>query len=168
MLKRAYLEITNVCNRSCAFCPGCGREKGFLSVEEFTLLAKKLREHTEYLYLHVMGEPLLHPQFGEILKASRALGFKTTVTTNGTLLAKQQALLLSSPALHKVNISLHAFEANDLAVPFEKYLADCIAFGQAAKGEKLVVYRLWNQGGADAKNAEKAKSYIVFIAFLRN
>ena len=63
-------------------------------------------------------------------------------------------MLLCAPALHKINISLHAFEANDLAVPFETYLADCFAFGQAAAGKKLVVYRLWNNGGEDRQNEE--------------
>ena len=76
------------------------------------------------------------------------------LTTNGTLLSRQQQLLLSAPALHKVNISLHAFEANDLSVPFEQYLADCFQFGKVAEGGKLVVYRLWNHGGADTKNGE--------------
>ena len=84
MLKKAYLEITNVCNLSCAFCPGTRREKGFLSPEGFSLLAGKLRPHTEYLYLHLMGEPLLHPQLGEILARAEALGFRVMVTTNGT------------------------------------------------------------------------------------
>jgi radical SAM protein with 4Fe4S-binding SPASM domain len=74
------------------------------------------------------------------------------LTTNGTLLPKQQEMLLSSPALHKVNISLHAFEANDLSVPFDEYLHGCFAFGQAAQGRILVTYRLWNQGGLDEKN----------------
>ena len=80
-------------------------------------------------------------------------GFKVILTTNGTLLRKQQDMLLASPGLHKLNISLHAFEANDLEVPFEQYLHDCFAFGKAAECKKLVVYRLWNQGGADEKNS---------------
>ena len=63
-------------------------------------------------------------------------------------------MLLSAPGLHKVNISLHAFEANDLAVPFEEYLRGCFAFGQAAEGKKLVSYRLWNNGGQDERNGE--------------
>ena len=48
-LKKAYLEITNVCNLSCDFCPGTRREPGFLSPENFQLLAGRLRPHTEYL-----------------------------------------------------------------------------------------------------------------------
>jgi len=151
---KIYVEISNLCNLSCAFCPGTKRPKGRMTAEQFERLAPKLRPYTDYLYFHLMGEPLCHPQLDEFLDIARQQGFRVILTTNGTLLARQQELLLSSPALHKVNISLHAFEANDWAVPFEKYLADCIAFGQAAKGEKLVVYRLWNQGGADEKNQE--------------
>ena len=151
---KIYVEISNLCNLSCAFCPGTRRPKRCMTPEEFSVLAPKLRPYTDYLYFHLMGEPLCHPQLGEFLEIAGQQGFRVILTTNGTLLAKQQELLLSSPALHKVNISLHAFEANDLAVPFEKYLADCFAFGQATKGEKLVVYRLWNQGGSDKKNIE--------------
>ena len=155
---KIYVEISNLCNLSCTFCPGTRRPKGRMTPEAFAVLAPKLRPYADYLYFHLMGEPLYHPQLGEFLDIAGKCGFRVILTTNGTLLAKQQELLLSSPALHKVNISLHAFEANDLAVPFEKYLADCIAFGQAARGEKLVVYRLWNQGGADKKNAEILES----------
>ena len=75
MLKRVYLEITNVCNLSCSFCPGTKRPKRFLSPEEFHTLASRLAGHTEYLYLHVMGEPLLHPRLAEILDIAAELGF---------------------------------------------------------------------------------------------
>ena len=101
-----------------------------------------------------MGEPLLHPNLARFLEIAGEYGFKVILTSNGTLLKKQQEILLNAPALHKVNISLHAFEANDLAVPFEDYLHDCFAFGKAAEGNKLVVYRLWNNGGADALNLQ--------------
>ena len=152
--QKIYLEISNICNLSCAFCPGTNRQKGRMTPEKFTALAPKLRPYTDFLYFHLMGEPLCHPDLGEFLRIAHEFGFRVILTTNGTLLARHKDLLLSSPALHKINISLHAFEANDLAVPFERYLADCFRFGQEAKGEKLVVYRLWNQGGADRKNEE--------------
>ena len=64
---KIYLEITNVCNRSCSFCPKTAREPAFLRVERFAQYAERLRPYTDYLYLHVMGEPLLHPQLDRIL-----------------------------------------------------------------------------------------------------
>ena len=113
MFSRMYLEITTCCNLSCSFCPGTKRPAAFLSPEDFRTLAAKLRPYGQYLYLHVMGEPLLHPQLPELLEICRALGFRATLTTNGTLLPKKQAALLDAPALRKVSISLHSFEANE-------------------------------------------------------
>lgn len=151
---KVYLEISNVCNLRCAFCPGTKRAPHVMTETEFSSLLPKLRPWTDYLYFHLMGEPLLHPLLGRFLALAGDAGFKVILTTNGTLLSKEQEILLNAPGLHKVNISLHAFEANDLSVPFESYLADCFAYGQAAQGKKLTIYRLWNQGGADQKNAQ--------------
>ena len=152
--RKIYLEISNLCNLNCAFCPKTRRTPHRMTQEEFTYLAGKLRPYTDFLYFHLMGEPLCHPGLGRFLEIAGELGFKVILTTNGTLLRGNQEVLLASPALHKVNVSLHAFEANDLAVPFEAYLADCFAFGKAAEGKKIVVYRLWNHGGADKRNTE--------------
>ena len=152
--RKVYLEISNICNLSCRFCPDTKRSKNALTEEELAVLLPKIRPYTDYLYFHLMGEPLLHPKLERFLKMAGEYGFKVILTTNGTLLKKQQEMLLRSPALHKINISLHAFEANDLAVPFETYLSDCFAFGNASAGKKLVVYRLWNQGGEDTQNRE--------------
>lgn len=149
---KVYLEISNMCNLSCAFCPGTTRSPRRMNAEDFALILEKLQPWTDYLYFHLMGEPLCHPNLEHYLALAAEFGFKVILTTNGTLLPRSQTMLLSSPALHKVNISLHAFEANDLAIPFGDYLNGCFAFGQAAQGSKLVVYRLWNEGGADAMN----------------
>ena len=152
--QKVYLEISNVCNLHCAFCPGTKRQARAMDTEEFSYIVKRLAPYTDYLYFHLMGEPLCHPQLGQFLSIAHAEGFRVILTTNGTLLERQQKLLLSASGLHKVNISLHAFEANDLSIPFAEYLDRCFAFGKAAEGKKLVIYRLWNQGGADARNDE--------------
>ncbi len=152
--RKVYLEISNICNLRCHFCPGTRRKKHALSQAEFTLLAAKLRDYTDFLYFHLMGEPLCHPLLGDFLNIAGEMGFKVILTTNGSLLAKKRELLLHAPALHKVNISLHSFEANDLDVPFSQYLEDCFSFGKAAEGRCIVTYRLWNNGGEDKRNAE--------------
>jgi len=151
---KIYLEISNICNLNCSFCPGTRRKKYAMSEEEFAFLLPKLRSFSDYLYFHLMGEPLCHPKLQRFLEIAGEEGFRVILTTNGTLLKKHQDVLLYSPALHKLNISLHAFEANDLSVPFQQYLSDCFTFGKAAEGRKILVYRLWNQGGAEERNSE--------------
>ena len=148
------MEISNLCNLRCSFCPDTKRERKRLTEEEFSVLLPKLRPYTDFLYFHLMGEPLCHPDLEAFLRLAGEMGFKVILTTNGTLLGKAQEVLLRAYALHKVNVSLHAFEANDLSMPFSDYLRDCFAYGKAAEGRKLTVYRLWNSGGLDAKNGE--------------
>lgn len=153
-LKKAYLEISNVCNLACAFCPGTRREKRFMSREEFAFLAGRLRPHVDYLYFHLMGEPLLHPLLGSFLQTAGELGFKVILTTNGTLLDRTEELLLKAPALHKINISLQSFEANR-GGELKAYLSACASFAEkAAERGKLVELRLWNSKGLDRLNGE--------------
>ena len=152
--RKVYLEISNLCNLNCAFCPKTRRQPHRMTEAEFTRLAVKLRPYTDFLYFHLMGEPLCHPHVERFLEIAGELGFKVILTTNGTLLSRMQQILLSAPALHKVNVSLHAFEANDLDIPFADYLEGCFRFGREAAGRKIVVYRLWNQGGADTRNRQ--------------
>lgn len=152
MLKKAYLEISNICNLSCAFCPGTKRAPRRLTPEEFRVLAARLRPYTEYLYLHLMGEPLLHPQLGELLEIAQELQFQVIVTTNATLLPARGELLLSSPAVHKVNLSLQSFEAN-ASGELERYIRSCASFARKCSERNLLcVLRLWNEGGLDALN----------------
>lgn len=151
---KVYLEISNVCNLSCAFCPGTTRAARFLTTEEFTLLCRKLRPYTDYLYFHLMGEPLLHPQLADFLRIAGELGFKVIITTNGTLLSRCAGILLTAPALHKVNISLQSFEANDSGT-LDAYIADCADFAlRCSAVGKLCVLRLWNKNGLDELNGD--------------
>lgn len=160
-LKKAYLEITNLCNLNCAFCPGTRRPQGFLAPEDFRSFGEKLRPHTEYLYLHLMGEPLLHPRLEELLAHGEELGFKVMITTNGTLLDRQGALLWRSLAVEKVSISLHSFEGSG-GQGLEDYLEQCIRFARRAAGAgKRCALRLWNLDGADTRGANRRNGEIL-------
>lgn len=155
MKRKAYLEITNICNLSCGFCHGTRREPKFISKEEFKIAAQRLRAFADYLYFHLLGEPLLHPDLEEFLNISQELGFKVNITTNGTLLNNKAQVLLSSPALHKVSISLHCYEVNSIGMTLDEYLTMCFDFCRQAQQRGVVaVMRLWNKGGADAMNTQ--------------
>ncbi len=154
MLKRAYVEITNVCNLHCAFCPGTRRPVRFMAPEEFQTIIRRLRPHVRYLYLHVMGEPLLHPQLGELLEMAAAEQFRVCLTTNGVLLPERSALLLAAPALYKTSVSLHSAEANG-AGELSCYLEGVWGYAlRASQSGTICALRLWNGGGAQARNGE--------------
>ena len=158
---RCYLEITNRCNLSCSFCPKTKRPARTINPAEFRHLAEKLRPYTDYLYLHVLGEPLLHPQLGEILDICRELLFRVVITTNGTLLPAQETVLLSSPALYKINVSLHSFEANAPG-DFGAYLSGCFSFAKkAGEAGKLVDLRLWNLDGETTRGQNAQNDVIL-------
>ena len=163
MIKKAYFEITNVCNLSCSFCPKTKREKSFVSVADFEKVARKLQGKIEYLYLHLMGEPTLHPQLEEILKISEALGFKVIITTNGTTLQDKGGVLLSCGAIYKISISVHSFEANNsLSVDMKDYLDSCFEFAKiAAEKDKICVFRLWNLDGDATEGENDRNPYIL-------
>ena len=152
--RKIYIEISNICNLSCRFCPGTRRDKKRMTAEEFALLLPKLQPYTDYLYFHIMGEPLCHPDLDTFLSNAGEAGFRVILTTNGTLLSQKLATLQTAASLHKINISLHAFEANDLSIPFSQYLQSCFDFGQRMQGKAIVCYRLWNNGGSDQRNEE--------------
>ena len=148
---RVYVEITNVCNRNCSFCPGTKRERKLMSFEEFKLILKKLVGVTEYIYLHVMGEPLVHPELPEFILQAKAFGFKCAVTTNGTLLRKRREELLSS-GIYKINVSLHSFE-DGTDEDYYRYLGEITDFASAASDKGiLTVLRLWNEGHDGGRN----------------
>ena len=98
--RKIYLEISNICNLHCRFCPGTKRPLKALTEEDMTLLLPKLRPYTDYLYFHLMGEPLCHPLLERFLQLAGDLDFKVILTTNGVLLPKLQEKLLQAPALH--------------------------------------------------------------------
>lgn len=161
-LKKVYLEITNVCNLDCVFCPGTRRAKGFLSPEDFQRYGEKLRPHTKYLYLHLMGEPLLHPQLEDILKRAADLRFCVMVTTNGTLLDRRGALLWNSPAVKKVSISLHSFEGSGTQGGIAGYLDTCVRFAlRAAEEGKRCALRLWNRDGKDTRGVNSLNGTVL-------
>ena len=155
MIDKAYVEITNVCNLSCSFCAGHKREPRRLSPDEFAIILSKLDRRVKYLYLHLMGEPLTHPELDQLLSLADTHDFKIMLTTNGTLLEKKQDTLLSCSKLYKISISLHSFEGSDEDRDrLDNYLDSCFDLAEKSSQKGIItVFRLWNEGGEDRLNA---------------
>ena len=154
MLERAYVEIGNICNLRCSFCHKTKREPRQMTRAEFSSVLRALSGKCKYIYLHLLGEPLLHPELNELLTIAEDMGQRVCITTNGTLLSSRgQIITEHKGAVHKVSISLHAPEGNSDSVGdmrLENYLDTAIAFAKScAEAGIYVVFRLWNLDSAE-------------------
>lgn len=148
---RVYVEITNICNRNCSFCPGTKRTPRSMTFDEFRRVADALLGITDYIYFHVMGEPLTHKQLPEFIEYAVSLGFKCCVTTNGTLIKKRGEELVRA-GVYKVNLSVHSFEEGEDA-EYTRYISELCNFADfASEAGVLTVLRLWNKGYDGGRN----------------
>ena len=150
MITRCYLEITNVCNLDCVFCPKTARAKHTLTMKDFDTLTSRLKGEVKFLYFHLMGEPFLHAQLPQFVKMAKEKGFVPVLTTNGTLLSQRPDMLDALP--HKIQISLHSHEGNGKA-DLERYIDDVMTFAiEAAHRGCVIVLRLCIEGGHNSMN----------------
>ncbi|MBO7195933.1 MAG: radical SAM protein [Clostridia bacterium] len=159
---RVYVEITNICNRSCSFCPGTVRPNRRMTLDEFKTVANALVGITDYIYFHVMGEPLTHPELPAMISYATSLGFKCAITTNGTLLDSRGDELIASGA-YKVNLSVHSFEEGSEEAHLSYLDSLCRFADKASNSGVLTVLRLWNKGhdgGLNDKTLDFIKSHL--------
>ena len=158
MFKKIYIEITNNCNLNCSFCSPVKKTKKFMTISEFEHILKEVELKTDYIYLHVKGEPLLHPNLIDFLKLAEKYNLKVNLTTNGTLFPILVDKLKVCKALHKINFSLHCEQDNP------NYLNEIFESVKKLPEETIIIYRLWTlkDGNLDKKSTtivEKIKMY---------
>ncbi len=149
-IKKCYIEITNVCNLSCSFCPPSKRKPDFMRVDAFREILNKATPYVESVYLHVKGEPLLHPELLSILDAAWDAQIKVRITTNGTLIEGIGKQLVVKRALTHISFSLQSCEGKSLAEKHE-YLDPIIGFAKEVTqaSQMRIELRLWNLGSGN-------------------
>lgn len=158
--KKIYIEITNVCNLACDFCPRSERLPEYMQMETFAKILDQIKSHTDSIYFHVKGEPLLHPELAVFLDLCEEKGFQVNITTNGTLIHKVSEMLLSKPALRQVNFSLHSLDGNTNSQNNGEYMDRILSFSQdAIKRSKIFVsLRLWNLHAKHVNHPENVRN----------
>jgi radical SAM protein with 4Fe4S-binding SPASM domain len=118
---------------------------------EYAHVLAQLAGKTQYIYHHLMGEPLVHPLLPRFIQMACQAGFRPMLTTNGTLLERLGDTILL-PGLHKINISLHSFEGDQQA-SHESYIQKVANFAQQANRKGIIIsLRLWNNGCDEGRN----------------
>ena len=154
--KKVYVEITNMCNLSCSFCHNTKREKKFMNVSDFSHIINEIKPYTNYIYLHVKGEPLLNPNLDVFLDVCDNSNILVNITTNGTLLNKNKDILKKHKCVRQINVSLHS--ENDEEDYFESVFSSCDYLNEKV----YICYRLWTliNNELDSK-AEKILAKII-------
>ena len=149
---------------SCSFCSGTKRVLGNMSVQNFRHIASQLAPLGVQIYLHVLGEPLMHENLSSILDIGSEYNLPVNITTNGTIIRENADILLSHEGVRKVNISVHSLEGASVDQS-ESYLSDIAKFGIkcAEKGRPIVNYRMWSGdvSGDVGDNDTNALQYII-------
>lgn len=158
--KKFYIETTSICNLACSFCPPTHRQAQFIKIEDFRKILDDIKPHTDYIYFHVKGEPLLHPKIDQLLDISHEQGFKVNITTNGTLIPKARHKLLGKPALRQMNFSLHSFDGHEGSTDREGYLGHILSFVReaVAASDLIVSFRLWNLMQDNETNLQRSRN----------
>lgn len=143
--KRVYIEITNICNLSCPFCPGTQRDPQLMTEETFTTILKQLKGSTKHLCFHVMGEPLLHPLIGRFFDLACEKDFKVNLVTNGSLIHQVGQVIAHKKALRQISFSLHGLVHESIEVTDER-LDSIFSFIAHVRRQQNVYIslRLWN------------------------
>lgn len=147
-MKYAYVEITEFCNLNCPFCPSPGlNSRRIMPAEMFEAVLQKLSGNVQEIFLHVLGEPLSHPEFEKILGLAERYRFPVNLTTNGTLAKKFEETLLLSQAIRQINFSTHAY-AYLSPETAQKILDETLSLSDRFLSERPEIYlnfRLWNE-----------------------
>ena len=135
--KKIYIEITNNCNLNCSFCSEIKKPKKEMTTREFEIIISKIKDYTDYIYLHIKGEPLLHSKLDELLTICDSNKIYVNITTNGTLLKERKNILLKHKSVRQINISLHS-ENNK-----NNYFDDVFNTCDELSKNIYINYRLW-------------------------
>ena len=137
-LKRIHIELTNICDFNCVFCPKSAMERpyGYMDTKLAKRIIDEIQENKlcDKITFHVMGEPTLHPDFFEILSYVHDKGAKVGLTTNGSRLGGETGKRLLDYNLHQIDISLQTPDAKSFvlrkanALTFDSYLSGILNF----------------------------------------
>jgi radical SAM protein with 4Fe4S-binding SPASM domain len=135
--RRVNIEISNICNLQCSFCPEVHREKKVMSRALFEKVIQEVAPLTDEVCLHLMGEPLGHPELSSFVDICEHHGVPINLTTNGTLIDEVRTEILLRSVVRQVNFSVQSFEANFGGQDVSRYLNRIFSFTKRAFIERL-------------------------------
>jgi radical SAM protein with 4Fe4S-binding SPASM domain len=106
------IELTNFCDLSCSICPrpSMTRPVGFMDYELFTSIIAQCRQNTDFVWLHLFGEPLYHPRLCMFIDHCADQGIACGISTNANILDDAKAQMLLDSKLSEIYLCLDAVD----------------------------------------------------------
>jgi radical SAM protein with 4Fe4S-binding SPASM domain len=158
--KAIFVEITNICNFDCIFCPNhlMSRNKGFMDFDLFKkIVFNAVSAGIETFNLWIMGEPFLHPQVFEFINFAKENSIKLSLITNGGLLSEE-----NTDKMFSLNLSKD-----------DSLLISCLISNASSfklRGSKGIDYASYEKGITDLleKKQEKGSEIKIIVLYLIN
>ncbi|MGQ0553164.1 MAG: radical SAM/SPASM domain-containing protein [Planctomycetota bacterium] len=114
--RSAQLEVTTRCNLHCPLCVTHDvlRDDGRIDLAGVQSLIAGCGSRLKIVNLHLLGEPLLHPDLFHFVRAFSDAGVRTTFSTNGMLLHRHLDEIFTSGLSH-LSVALDGATGEDYA-----------------------------------------------------
>ncbi len=126
-VNRLHMELTNVCDFSCEFCPDSKmkRQRGFMNVEMAKAIIDDVSKTgiAKLVVFHVMGEPTLHPNLVDIAEYANSKSVDVCITTNGGNMKKDLFNALIKANVKNIILSLQTPDENTFSLRGAKGLS---------------------------------------------
>jgi radical SAM protein with 4Fe4S-binding SPASM domain len=145
--KKVHIEITNICNLKCTFCPPKILPNGIMSLEKFDDLNVQLKPYTKELAYHMVGDPLVLTNLADYLNISLKHDLKVNITTTANNINEKHYDALMNPTIKQINFSINSYNANSHKKSLDEYLnpiLDFVKFAQSKNHEYFINFRIWN------------------------
>lgn len=149
--KKVYIEICNGCNLNCDFCIKNSRQVKYIKRDEYEYIINKIAGYTKEIYLHVLGEPLMHKDINYFIDYAHNMGILVNITTNGYLINK----IKDNKNIHRLNISMHSFDSR-YGIEIDEYIDNVFYVVDNLRDKTFVSLRLW----VKTENTKKILEYI--------
>lgn len=110
-LRYLFFELTQKCNENCFHCGSkCGAlGLGEMPKEVFINVLQDVQENLDISELQLCitgGEPLLYPEFFDLMAYAKRAGFSWGMTSNATLITKEIAKKLHETGMETISVSI--------------------------------------------------------------
>ena len=155
------MEITNICNLKCTFCPPKTLPNLSMSLDEFEEINIQASKYTKELAYHVVGDPLVLSNLSSFLDISLKHKLKVNITTTANKLNDKYFETLNHETLKQVNFSINSFNANSHKKTLDEYLNpifDYILYAIKNHQNHFINLRIWNLD--ESKSAREFNSHV--------